>query len=196
MPRMRALCFRRSSPPRVQSLVSGGEAAAQGGRVRAGMSLTAVGSRVVTADMAYRAVLALVRSAPRPLRLTFADSGGGETTDAARRPASAVSTTFQRPKLGIAKQPAFTDLVKNPAADASQESHSPSPSCCLSNTMALCCWLATGSRRLNGMLWYLNCFAFSNESSTAESSAALIAYGFTSRFHKTSSSKLSMSYRR
>ena len=35
------------------------------------------------------------------------------------------------------KQLAFKDLVKNPAADESQESHSPSPSFCLCNTMAL-----------------------------------------------------------
>ena len=50
------------------------------------------------------------------------------------------------------KQLAFKDLVKNPAADESQESHSPSPSFCLCNTMALCSWLATGSRRFNDML--------------------------------------------
>ena len=42
---------------------------------------------------------------------------------------------------------------KNPAADESQESHSPSPSFCLSNTMALCRWLATGSGRFNDMPW-------------------------------------------
>ena len=82
------------------------------------------------------------------------------------------------------KQLAFNkDLVKNPAADESQESHSPSPSFCLCNTMALGCWLATGLRRSSGMPWYLNCLAyaksFSNESSTG-SSAARIAYGFTS----------------
>ena len=41
----------------------------------------------------------------------------------------------------------------NPVADESQESHSPSPSFCLYNTMALCCWLATGSHRFNGMPW-------------------------------------------
>ena len=79
------LCvLRRSTPPRVESLVSGGEAAEQGDRVRAGMALTAVGARI-TAGMAYREVLALMRSAPRPLRLTFTlhnlqedkDSDGG-----------------------------------------------------------------------------------------------------------------------
>ena len=81
----------------------------------------------------------------------------------------------------------------------SQESHSPSPSFCLCNTMALCCWLATESRRVNGMPWYLNCLAyvksFDNESSTGFS-AALIAYDSLARSSIKHLRKLSMSYRR
>ena len=82
------LCvLRRSTPPRVESLV-GGEAAEQGGRVCAGMALTAIGSRG-TAGMAYGEVLALMRSAPRPLRLTFKEQADkGAAADGTDEPAA------------------------------------------------------------------------------------------------------------